>query len=189
MPDDVGLELGKPGDWYVLQVHYNNSAHHADAIDMSGVAFCTADEPREKKAGILTIGSLAIDVPPGAEDHQVTGVCSGFSTFLWPELHLLSASPHMHELGRSMKSEVLHLDGTTETIVDVPAFDFETQGIYPIAPEIVVRPGDTLTTTCGYDNPTDHHVFFGEGTDDEMCFDFVLAYPIDALPDRNCGIY
>jgi hypothetical protein len=31
-------------------------------------------------------------------------------------------------------------------------------------------------------------VFFGEGTNDEMCFDFVLAYPINTLAERNCGI-
>lgn len=188
MPDDVGLELGEPGDWYVLQVHYNNSAHYGDALDRSGVAFCTIDEPRTYTAGVLTLGSLAIDVPPGAEDHEVTGTCSSLDTLFWPEMHLLAASPHMHELGRAMKSEVHHLDGTTETLVDVPMFDFHGQGSYPVDPEIIVRPGDAITTTCTYDNPTDHHVFFGEGTDDEMCFNFVFGYPIDAIANRNCGI-
>jgi hypothetical protein len=188
MPEDVGLELGEPGDWYVLQLHYNNSAHHADAIDRSGVAFCTIDEPRTHTAGVLTLGSVAIDIPPGAEDHEVTGTCSPLSTLFWPEMHLLAASPHMHELGRAMKSEVRHLDGTTETLVDVPVFDFHGQGSYPVEPEIVVKPGDSITTTCTYDNPGDQHVLFGEGTDDEMCFNFVFGYPIEGLYERNCGI-
>ncbi|HET6583774.1 MAG TPA: hypothetical protein VFG69_10005 [Nannocystaceae bacterium] len=188
MPDDVGLELGGPGDWYLLQVHYNNTAQYTDALDQSGVAFCTTDTPREKTAGILSLGSIGISIPAGAEDHQVQGTCTGFSTFFWPELHLMGASAHMHELGRAMRTDVHHLDGATETVLDVPAFDFDSQGMYMLDPEIVVKPGDTLTTTCTYDNPNAWPVFFGEGTNDEMCFDFVLAYPIDALPSRNCGI-
>lgn len=186
MPDDVGLDLGGPNDWYVLQLHYNNTAQHADAFDRSGVGFCTAKEPRPNLAGIITLGSLNIQIPPGAENHQVTGTCSGFTNLLWPELHVLAASPHMHGLGRAMKSVVRHFDGSTDTIVDVPAFDFESQGMYFNEPEIIVRPGESITTTCTYDNPNSWPVLFGEGTGDEMCFDFVLAYPVGSLLDRNC---
>ncbi len=188
MPPDVGLDLGAPDDWYILQVHYNNTAHYDDAVDKSGVGFCTLEERRPKTAGILTFGSLAINIPPGADDHQVVGTCSGLTTALWPEMHLLSGSPHMHELGRGMKSELRRLDGTTEAFVDVPNFDFNNQGMYPMNPEVIVRPGDSIVTTCTYDNPNPWPVSFGEGTNDEMCFDFVLAYPIDTLVDRNCGI-
>ena len=186
MPDDVGLDLGGPGDWYVLQVHYNNTANYSDALDESGVGFCTADEPRPNLAGIVTLGSLDINIPAGAEDHQVTGTCSGVTNLLWPEMHLLGASPHMHQLGRSMRSIVNHLDGTQETLVDVPAFDFESQGMYFPDEEILLRPGDSITTTCAYDNPNPWPVVFGEGTNDEMCFDFVLAYPVNTLLGRNC---
>ncbi len=188
MPDDVGLELGGPDDWYLLQIHYNNTAHYTDSVDQSGVAFCTSPEPRPKTAGILTLGSLAIQIPGNAEDHPVTGTCQPWTTAFWPEMHLLGASPHMHQLGRGMKSEIRHLDGTTEPLLDVPAFDFNSQGMYTFDPEIVVKPGDAITTTCTYDNPNPWPVSFGEGTEDEMCFDFVLAYPIDTLLDRNCGI-
>ena len=55
-------------------------------------------------------------------------------------------------------------------------------------PEIVVQPGDKLHSTCVFDNPGSQSVGFGEGTGDEMCFNFVLAYPIDQLGNRNCGI-
>ncbi|HWB81742.1 MAG TPA: hypothetical protein VG755_42560 [Nannocystaceae bacterium] len=187
MPDDVGLDLGTPNDWYILQIHYNNSAHYDDARDRSGVGFCTIDEPREKTAGILTFGSLNIAVPPLADDHEVTGVCSGAATLAWPEMHLLGASPHMHELGRAMRSEITHIDGTKEMMFDAP-FDFNSQGMHLFSPEIIVKPGDTITTTCTYDNPNPWPVTFGENTENEMCFDFVLAYPIQNLLSRNCGI-
>jgi hypothetical protein len=186
MPPDVGLDLGGPEHWYILQIHYNNGAHHADAVDRSGVAFCTADEPRAQTAGVLTLGTMAITVPPLAEDFPAIGLCSGASTATWPEMHLLGGSPHMHELGRSMRTDVLRLDGTTETVLDVPQFDFNSQAMYMFDEEVVIEPGETLTTTCKYDNPNIWPVLFGERTQDEMCFDFVLAYPVDGLVTRNC---
>ena len=48
--------------------------------------------------------------------------------------------------------------------------------------------GDDFLPDPVFDNPTEHPVGFGEGTSDEMCFNFVLAYPIDQLSKRNCGI-
>lgn len=188
LPDDVGLDLGGPNDWYILQIHYNNTAQHPDALDRSGVAFCTAEEDRPNLAGIVTLGSLGIAIPPGAQDHDVTGICSGLTTLLWPEMHVLGSSPHMHELGRKIRSTVHRLDGTTEEIIDMPAFDVENQGMYFNDPELIVNPGETITTTCTYDNPNAYPVFFGEGTNDEMCFNFVLAYPVNTLLDRNCGL-
>jgi hypothetical protein len=39
----------------------------------------------------------------------------------------------------------------------------------------LVNPGDTLTTTCTHATP------FGKGTNEEMCFNFVMAYPLGQL--------
>lgn len=187
MPDDVGLDLGTPDDWWILQIHYNNTAQYTDVSDQSGVELCTTPTPRHHTAGMLTLGTVDIDVPPGASDHGVTGTCGPASTELWPEpMHLIVAFPHMHEFGRSFRTEVVRASGARETVVDIPAFDYSNQPFYPLDPQIVVNPGDTLNTTCIYDNPTDQAVGFGEGTSDEMCFDFVIAYPIDQLPKRNC---
>jgi hypothetical protein len=189
LPDHVGLELGGPDEWFVLQVHYHNTAMYDDALDASGVAFCVADAPRPQTAGVLTLGTVGISIPAGAQAHEEVGDCGWLSTVFWSEpMHILGASPHMHELGRSMKTELHRGDGTIETVVDVPQFDFNSQLMYMLGSEIVVQPGELLRTTCGYDNPGATQVNFGEGTGDEMCFDFVLAYPIDQLDDRNCGI-
>jgi len=188
LPDDVGLELGGPGETYVLQVHYNNAAHYPDAIDRSGVAFCATDAPRPNTAGVLTLGTTSIDIPPGAVGHEETGTCGWLSTIFWPELHIVATSPHMHGLGRAFRTVLERTDGSTALVTDVPVFDFSSQGMYMTEPEIVVRPGDALHSTCTFDNPGSQPVGFGEATGDEMCFNFVLAYPIDELPSRNCGI-
>ena len=38
-----------------------------------------------------------------------------------------------------------------------------------------------LTTTCSYNNTTNGLVTFGPNTENEMCYNFVTAYPAGAL--------
>jgi copper type II ascorbate-dependent monooxygenase-like protein len=186
MPADVGLDLGGPDDSFILQMHYNNAAHHEDVADRSGVALCTVDEPRPQTAGVFTLGSVAIDIPAGASDFDVTSVCSGFATLLLREpLNVISTAGHMHKLGRAIKTELVHREQKT-TVLDVPNFSFDSQALHPLDPPLRIERGDSLTTTCTYDNPGSTPVSFGEGTADEMCFNFLLAYPIEAMPIPYC---
>src|SRR5690606_15347867 len=62
-----------------------------------------------------------------------------------------------------------------------PVFDFENQGGNPI--DVKVTPGDVFRTECTFKNPDDTSVKFGEGTNDEMCFNFLNYYP--AVPDKK----
>jgi hypothetical protein len=190
LPAGVGLELGSPSEWYVLQVHYHNSAQHLDAVDQSGVAFCSAPQQQPMTAGILTLGTVGIDIPANATNHQESGTCGAFlGTNGWPEpLHVLAGSPHMHQLGRGLRTVVNHAGGGTEVVTDVAQFDWQNQTMWWNDPEVILNPGDSITTTCTFDNPNAYNVGFGENTEDEMCFNFVLAYPIDGLAERNCGI-
>jgi uncharacterized protein YbaA (DUF1428 family) len=193
LPDEVGLELGGAEHWYILQVHYHNTAHHDDALDASGVAFCTTDTPREHTAGIVSLGTIAIDVPPHAVSHEETGLCPSWITNYLPgPLTMIASFPHMHELGRKLETDILR-DGRQEavdTLVSVDEFSFDDQRYYAHDPPVLLHPGDALRTTCTYDNPGDTPVGFGEKTEDEMCFNFVLVYPIELLGEtRNCGLF
>lgn len=187
MPEGIGLELAGPDEWLILQVHYNNTAGYTDAFDGSGVAICTAPTPRPITAGVLWLGSVLVGIEPGAVRQEITGNCY---TDNWPEeLHIMASSPHMHQRGVGFRTEIYRGgSGPAETLVDVPQFSFADQRDYPHDPPVVIRRGDVLSTTCIYDNPGNEWVLFGESTDDEMCFNFATAYPIDALPDRRCGL-
>jgi hypothetical protein len=50
----------------------------------------------------------------------------------------------------------------------------------------VLKPGDVMKTECTYSNPTASTVRFGGATEDEMCFNFVMAYPIPQPMLRQC---
>jgi hypothetical protein len=73
-----------------------------------------------------------------------------------------------------MKTVINRKSGASDTLIDVP-FDFNTQVSYPTP--TVINPGDTLTTTCTYATPTP----FGQKTNEEMCYNFVIAYPAGQL--------
>jgi hypothetical protein len=192
MPDDVGLELGGPDAYYILQLHYHNTAGHADSFDRSGVALCTTEQPRPQLAGMITLGTVFLEIPPGAHGHEESGTCPSWITSFMPEpLTVIASFPHMHQLGRSFTTEILR-DGSesyVDMLTDVPVYDFQSQTFYVNDPPMQIMPGDALRTTCTYDNPTDQTVRFGEATSDEMCLNFIMAYPIETIGEnRDCGI-
>jgi hypothetical protein len=43
-----------------------------------------------------------------------------------------------------------------------------------------LKPGETLTTSCSFNNTNDFGVPFGESTDAEMCYQFIFAWPAHA---------
>jgi hypothetical protein len=189
LPADVGLELPDPGGTLILEIHYNNMASHADALDRSGVAFCTIDEPRPNTAGFIRVGTYDIDIPPHAEGHEELGSCPTWQTRdMLGSVDILSAFPHMHELGRSFRTEILRggNESSVQTLIDVPHFSFDYQVGYELDPFVEFHPGDELRTTCTYDNPNPNAVGYGPDTSDEMCFNRLLVSPIDVLPWRDC---
>jgi len=64
-------------------------------------------------------------------------------------------------------------------------FNFASQMSYDTP--AVLGPGDTLLTTCYYDNTTAGAVGFGPSTTQEMCYDFLYAYPAHALDNPTLG--
>ena len=193
MPPDVGLELSRPGDSFLLQIHYYNIAGLTDSVDASGVAICTADSPRPQTAATLWFGTPSIDIPPRAVDHPVQGYCPSAGTrLLSGPLHFISSAPHMHQLGTRFLTEIWRGGDSSrrETLVSVDRWDFNAQRHYPHSPAVTLNPGDEVRTTCWYTNPSSERVRFGERTEDEMCFNFIMAYPISVLPadNRHCEL-
>ncbi|MFO0662273.1 MAG: hypothetical protein U0165_20945, partial [Polyangiaceae bacterium] len=184
MPDDVGLELPAPGESLVLQMHYWNVNGYTDAFDRSGVAMCTTTETLPHIASVSTTGSLNIAVPPHTPDdgYGVTGSCTPATT---EPIHLIGAGPHMHRRGTQIRTEVWRNGdpNQAEEIVSVAPWSFDNQTSYPL--DVILNPGDVLKTHCGYRNETSSTVYFGERTEDEMCFDFLTAYSGGCTCDRG----
>jgi hypothetical protein len=169
LPADVGLRIEGPG--FSLEAHYNNK-EGGPVADASGVELCVTEKLRPKEAAIHWLGTQALN------KIEATGTCLPVAT---GPVTILSSSPHMHLQGRHMKTVINRLNGQTEVLHDKP-FSFSEQVSY-LTPA-VINPGDTLTTTCTYAQPTP----FGMGTNEEMCYNFVMAYPAGQLAQLIQGL-
>jgi hypothetical protein len=185
LPSDVGLVLDYP--YFMLQVHYNNQ-RYADGADASGVAFCTTNTPRTNAAGIVPLGNMSFTIPANANDYPVTSNCTNLAADGRTAMTVIGTSPHMHLLGTGFRTQ--HMRGATDMgdLSNIPlgTWSFDSQVHYPVDPRRQVMPGDTLRTTCYYDNPNPTSVGFGTKTTDEMCFDFITVYPY-AAANKHCS--
>jgi hypothetical protein len=180
LPPEAGFPQEQGTTHWVLQLHYNNALNLAGATDQSGYEMCTTDQLRANDAGVLAFGSTKFSIPPRA-DHRIR--CDYTLDNKFQGVKFFNASPHMHTRGASMSTERLPggANGTPEMIFEQKKFDFENQANFPI--NASVAPGDVLRTRCGWKNGGDTTIGFGEGTGDEMCFDFIGYYP--NIPDRT----
>jgi hypothetical protein len=178
MPPDVGLEMPRPGGLFVLEIHYHND-QGLDSRDRSGVRLCASETLRPNTAATHWLGEergpagiLPFAVPTG--NSEVTGRCT---PQLGTDVNVLTSTPHMHRRGTRMRTVIHRASGGDEILLDEP-FDYQNQILYQ-TPN-VIRPGDRLSTTCFFTNPGGM-AHFGPSTDDEMCFNFVIAWPIGQL--------
>lgn len=174
LPPDVGLHLGSgQNNLFVLEIHYNNSANYADAADRSGVRVCATSNRRPQTAGMQWLGTENL-LMLRADDHERAGTCN---PRLNQPAHILTSTPHMHRRGVHMRTVINRAAGGSEVLLDEP-FDFENQIMHETP--ATVYPGDTLTTTCTFRHEGGL-VGFGNRTQDEMCYNFVVVYPYGAF--------
>ena len=174
LPEGVGLQMPQGDDvYFILEIHYNNVARHADAVDRSGVRVCMTENLHPNVAAVHWLGTENIFLLPGQA--QGGSTCNPNST---EPIHILSVTPHMHELGTHSTMVINRADGSEEILLDKP-FDFNTQVGYETPATLM--PGDSISSTCVWNNTSGALTTFGEGTSDEMCYLFTIAYPAGAL--------
>jgi hypothetical protein len=99
----------------------------------------------------------------------------------------------MHQTGVHSKAILTRAGGAPQTLIDGP-FAFTEQRAVSLAPadgsakDLLMNAGDTITTTCTFDNETAAPISFGEDTQDEMCFFFTLAWPRGQLSNGQFSI-
>jgi Copper type II ascorbate-dependent monooxygenase, C-terminal domain/Copper type II ascorbate-dependent monooxygenase, N-terminal domain len=166
---DVGQKL-EGGTGFTLEAHYNNPSFTAGP-DASGAKLCVTKKVPAHEAGLSWVGTDSI------LGTSASGTCDPQDK----EIHLIVAQPHMHKKGKHMTVTVNRRGGKKEVIHNED-FSFENQRYYPL--NVVLQPGDTMTTTCDYNGLAT----FGRGTNEEMCYFFSLHWPAGALVGGVGGI-
>ncbi len=188
MPDGVGIELPDgPVGRFTLEMHYHNDSGMLEAPDRSGVRVCATTRKRPQTAAVHLLGTEAIAMAlPG--EHRFTGVCHPWLNPLADRspVHILTSSPHLHKRGRHLTTKIHRADGvTTDILLDTP-FDFNNQIIHQTP--ATIYPGDWLETTCTYEH-AGGVATFGIRTEDEMCQNYVTAWPVGALDTGGTVIF
>jgi hypothetical protein len=174
-PQDVGFKLPTTGVIMVQWHHYNYTG--STTQDASAAQICTVPGgTRPHTAGVTFLGTEVISVPPGTTGNA-SGTCTNDSG---GPITIFTFTPHMHEIGINMKSEVMRAAGGSEVVFDMP-FQFDYQTNYMMNPYVVLQPGDRIKSTCTYQNETLGSVGFGQSTKAEMCYQFAISYPYGAL--------
>ncbi|MBM3812335.1 MAG: ascorbate-dependent monooxygenase [Acidimicrobiia bacterium] len=182
LPDGVGMHL-PPKARIVMQVHYY--ARGGTGPDQTKVGLYFSKGKVEKRLMFIPIvpldslGRVSMRIPAGADNHEIK------AEFLVPPLldaHLVNIFPHMHLLGKEIKSEVVRLNGRVTPLVYIDKWDFNWQGAYSYKEQIPLPAFSRIRLSCTYDNSENNPrnpsnplktVTWGEGTEDEMCLVFL----------------
>ena len=152
-----------------FQIHYTPSGKAKKERLRMGLVFAKAPPQYEVKT--LALANPKISIPPGASHHVET------QTRRVPfDIPITSYMAHLHIRGKAFKYEVIHADGKTETLLDIPRYDFNWQLRYDYKQPKLIPRGSTLKITAVYDNSAENKanpdptklVKWGSQTVDEM---------------------
>jgi peroxiredoxin len=180
-PPDVnppGMATMVPaGSKLVFQMHYTSNGVAQSDRSVIGIKF--ADKKTIRKAvrsGV--VGNATFKIPPGDSNFEVQAK----HLFLKDTL-LLDVTPHMHVRGKSFKYVANYPDGTSEVLLDVPAYDFNWQLRYLFEQPKLMPKGTRVVCTAHFDNSPDNlanpdptkTITYGDQTWEEMMFGFYTA--------------
>lgn len=174
-PRNTGLEINGTRP-IIIQVHYNLLAAEPTDTDRTTIDLRIADSA--VPAFFLPIADYSFNAAPHMSSVSTTatqGLDFITSTGL-SQVTIYGSFPHMHTLGTNLGVDVVRGDGAEECLIDVPRWDFNWQLPYWYETPVRVRATDSIRITCTWDTSSrDTSVSWGEGTQDEMCLNFVYV--------------
>lgn len=184
-PDEwpVGMAKFVPaGSDLVFQMHYVTKGH--PETDQSSIGLVFAKQPPKQRVLTLQLTHDRFIIPPGVPDFRVE-----VHGTLPNDCTLLSFLPHMHLRGKKFEYNIIHRDGTIETLLRVN-YNFYWQLSYRLAQPRFLKAGTELQAVAWYDNSRDNPhnpdptaaVRWGDQTYDEMMvgfFDVAVSANVD----------
>ncbi len=178
--EGYGRRLHK-GARLVFQMHYHKEpGPGTQQLDQSSVGFRFWDDEKDppvKHAVVWDgIASMKLNLPAGAPNIEL----KADRTFD-ADTTIISLHPHMHLRGKSAQYVAHYPDGSQETLLTVPAWDFNWQLDYTFREPKKVPAGTKIEYTAVFDNSAGNpnnpdpsiNVRWGEATTDEMMIGFI----------------
>lgn len=180
-PDGMAKFIPRGSD-LVFQMHYTTNGHQGS--DQSSIGIVFAKHAPKQRVLTLQLTNDRFVIPPGADDYRVEvhGTLPNDAT-------LLSFLPHMHLRGKRFEYNLVHTDGSIETLLRVN-YDFYWELSYRLAEPRFLKAGTQLQAVAWYDNSSNNPhnpdpesaVRWGDQIYDEMMvgfFDVAVAANLD----------
>ena len=157
----------------ILQIHYTTNGK--PAADRTRVGIIFAKEPPRKLAAGGLVAQPRFVIPAYDGNAEVRG-----TSRLQRDTVVTTLTPHMHVRGKDMTYIAHYPDGTSETLLRVPKYDFNWQITYELAAPKLLPRGTELEVIAHYDNSPNNKfnpdpskdVRWGDQTWEEMMIGF-----------------
>jgi peroxiredoxin/mono/diheme cytochrome c family protein len=176
LPDGYGYRLPKGAD-VVVQVHYHRTGRVEKDNTRIGLYF--AKKPVNKQFQSLVIPGRFLLIPAGNPCYKVEGMIE-----VLQDCDLHTVMPHMHMIGKEIKVTLVPPKGPEQVLIELKDWDYNWQETYALKKALPIKAGTRFKVEAIYDNSARNPqnpnnpprmVFFGEQTDNEMCFVFLGA--------------
>lgn len=193
-PNGMGVKL-LPNTKIIMQLHYPAGTLGQTDSTRINFQYASGSVREVSLAPILnhiTNITPALVIPPNTvksftEQYTLPNVFPNLTDYIT----VLSVAPHMHKVGKSIKSYAILPSNDTIELIDIPNWDFKWQGMYHFRQPMVFPEGTKLKAEAVFDNTSanpnapNHNawVYAGEATDEEMMivyFSYLYAFPGDA---------
>lgn len=171
--------LIKAGSELLFQLHYTTNGKEQE--DRTRIGFIFAKQPVRERIKNVLVYNTNFTIPANASNHQLEA-----RALIKNDIKMVSMLPHMHLRGRDFTFRVEYPDGTRETLLHVPRYDFNWQLSYYLEKPKILPKGSVVEVSGHYDNSRNNpanpdpnaEVHYGEQTWDEMLNGFMeVALP------------
>ena len=168
------------GSDIVFELHYTPNG--TAATDQTKIGLIFSKEKPKERVYTVVLNAYHFAVPPGDSNYQVQTDLE-FGT----DVKLLSLMPHMHFRGKDFEMNLISPDGKSQTLLNVPHYNFAWQTMYYPTEEIPASKGSKIHLTGHFDNSVNNiynpnpseTVRWGEQTFHEMFGDITdVAVPV-----------
>lgn len=160
-----------------FQIHYTPNGKAVEDTVRMGLFF--SKTPPKYVIHTTGLSNTRLSIPPGEANHVEVA-----QRTLPVDVNVMAWMAHMHVRGKAFKFEVTLPGGKTETLLDIPKYDFNWQLRYDYALPHFLPRGSTVKITAVYDNSSGNPanpdptktVRWGQQTFDEMMIGYMEHY-------------
>jgi hypothetical protein len=175
LPEGIGRKI-PAGAELVIQMHYTPTGKVEKDRSRIGLILHKGEEPPKHNARTALIINHDFEIPAGAANHRVDA-----SLVMPANALLITMMPHMHLRGKDFLVRATYPDGRSETLLSVPAYDFNWQNSYRFAEPLKIAKGTRIDCVAHFDNSADNPanpdptetVHWGDQTWDEMMIGYM----------------